>query len=108
MSELKLPERYKGPHSTVTLRKLRDAVLVATKDAPGCVTHSVTLHFFKDCWLGFHKKSMDGRTTKSHAVYSRDFGKTWLPYHDQFEPAQGFHRAVEYSPTDASFPTREW
>lgn len=102
-----LPERYRGPHSTRALRELKNAVLVATQHEPGCVTHSVALHFFKDCWIGFHRKSMDGRMTKSYGVYSKDFGKTWALYCDQFEPAEGFHRMVEYSPSDASFPTTE-
>ena len=97
------------PSSTRRLREIRNSILEATAKEKGCVTHSVTIHFFNDCWLGYHEKSNHGRFVEfTHKVYSKDNGKTWLPYTDQFEPAEGYHRAIQYSPTDSSFPTREW
>ena len=98
----------KVPNSTKRLRDLRDAVRLATMHTSDCVTHSITLHFFEDCILGMHEKSADGRITRTHAVYSKDGGKTWHEYFDQFEPKEGEHRAIQYRPSDSSFPTSNW
>jgi hypothetical protein len=107
--EYNLEQARRFPTSTRRLRDIKAMVLLATVDKEGCVTHSVTLHFFEDCWLGYHEKSNNGKWPLiTHKVYSKDYGLTWLEYKDQFEPKEGKHVGVEYNPTDASFPSRQW
>lgn len=89
--------------NTRKARLCRNAILEATKNTRECISHSVVIHFFRDCWLGVHKKSLDGFNTKDYMVYSRDGGKTWLPYHNQFEPAEGEHSAIIFLPTENPF-----
>ena len=100
---------FKGPKSPTRLRELRNAIMRETANEKGCVTHEVTIHFFQDCWLGYHGKSNHGRFVEFTAkIITKDYGKTWKPYHDDYEPAEGFHRAVQYSPSNSDFPTKEW
>jgi hypothetical protein len=102
-------ERYKAPSSNTKLREIKNKILEATCAEKGCVTHEITIHFFEDCILGFHVKSNTGTyPTLTHKVYSKDFGKTWFKYEDQFEPKEGYHKAVQYKPTEESFPTLIW
>ena len=92
------------PNSTKRLRDIRDAILLATEEAQGCVTHSVAIHFFEDCWLGFHTKSNSGTYPKFVAKVSTKDGKIWKNYNDELEPAEGYHEAVTYDPTYSPFP----
>jgi len=97
------------PGSTARLRTIKQAIMAATSECPGCVTHRVSLHFFEDCWLGYHEKSNTGSYPKTtYKVYSINHGATWLPYNDQFEPKEGEHRGFDYEPSDSPFPTRQW
>lgn len=104
---------------TSRLRELRDAALIAVMNNPDrdkrlFMIEKEVLHFFEDCCIAFIHFEI-GRAVvkegeyryKTLAVYTRDL-KEWKPYKDQFEPKEGYHHAYEYSPHDASFPTKEW
>lgn len=100
---------YERPSSTLILRKIRDAAIAATEHGPEyTVIHGCTLHFFKDCILAITGFSKDGRIQKYFTVYSEDRGKTWKPYINQFEPAEGYHAAAQYEHTTDTFPTKYW
>ena len=106
------------PNSTSILRKLRDAALDKLEkdviEKKYVIIHSITLHFFKDCILAFGEYEQ-GRLTikegelskKTFMVYTKDM-KEWKEYKNQFEPAEGFHKAIQYAPVDSSFPTKTW
>jgi len=108
---MKLKERFEIPTSTLRLKEIKNSALeFLGKDTPKghCISHSISLHFFEDCILAFYETSSNFYDIKITSAYSLDNGKTWKPYHNQFEPKEGYHRAVKYEPTEEPFPTKEW
>jgi len=102
---------FKSPKGTRRIREIRNSALdeltkIATREKY-CIIGSVTLHFFEDCCLVFAACSNDGRNFKKLAVSSKDL-KTWKEYKDEFEPAEGYHRAYEYQYSTDSFLHKEW
>lgn len=101
---------------TRKLREIRDSAIVAAQPyvpKGHCISHSLTLHFFEDCILAFYETSSNMHDIKKTAVYTkesifREGGINWGLYTDQFEPAEGKHSAVKYSPTESTFPTETW
>jgi hypothetical protein len=116
---MNIPTNYlEYPFSTYRLREIKNTALVTLDDiklAKYIIIHSVTIHIFKDCILVFGMyeqgsltRQKDEALSKNFAVYSKDLGKTWHEYKNQFEPAEGGHKAFEYKPHDAPFPTKTW
>jgi len=107
-----MKEPYEPPSSTARLRGIRNEALKELSDYASesgyCIIKNVTLHFFKDCILAFASYSKDNISYKSLGVYSKDRGKSWKRYTDQFEPAEGYHKAFKYEPHDTSFPSESW
>lgn len=115
-SSINLPPFHQRNFSTSRLRAIRDAGLIAiTQFKPDkyLIIESATIHCFPDCVMVFGRylqgiKSIVENETlhKSFAVFSKDL-IIWKEYKDQFEPKKG-HKAYEYQPHDAPFPTEQW
>jgi hypothetical protein len=105
-------------YGTKKLREIRDAGYDAIHKLESSkrfsIIESLTIHFFNDCamvqarfMLGRLQQKENEMPWKTISVYTRDL-KVWKEYKDQFEPAEGYHKAFEYKPHDESFPTKSW
>ena len=108
------PSKFMFPYGTRKLREIKsNGIEAMVYPRCYCMHHEVKIQFFTDCCIVSMRVSrgqffqLDNTLPlyKTIFSYSKDM-RTWHPYNNDFEPAEGWMKTVTYIDAQDIFPEK--